>query len=311
MNLSAVRIGLPKAGIRQESLASAMAAASAARSGQTSTKRVSQPFGCVARVPVRVGTFNLGLHQEQIGSTQFPRKALKKVCRVVAKGFEEGNLHLLNLCEVGGHKQGLEANNISPSRVTDGALVQGYGSQTKQAYLSIWHERGAQQPGGVSLNPLQSVEVHPIPATLPFDAQLVVSTYAVTKYASKASGILICGQLHIRAPNDMKSPGGAKLIEARQKVVRQAFKILEKASNNFPIQRTVAVLCGDVNLYQADADACCQVQKGVSDVHTHWHTETSNEALLGDVAFIRGCESRLRCYHRCELRRPWHQARLP
>ena len=74
-----------------------------------STKRVSQPFECVARVKVNVGSFNLGLHQLQIESTRFPTSTLPNFRRIIAKGFEEGDLHLLNLCEVGGHKQGLPA----------------------------------------------------------------------------------------------------------------------------------------------------------------------------------------------------------
>ena len=94
-----------------------MAASSAdSWSGNAGTKRVSQPFECVAGtervsqpferlapVQVNVGSFNLGLHQLQIESKRFPTGTLPNFRRIIAKGFEEGDLHLLNLCEVGGH----------------------------------------------------------------------------------------------------------------------------------------------------------------------------------------------------------------
>ena len=86
-------------------------------------KRVSQPFEDVAQVKVNVGTFNLGLHQLQIESTRFPSSTLPNFRRIIARGFKEGDLHLLNLCEVGGHKQGLQAECIQPESIVDGILV--------------------------------------------------------------------------------------------------------------------------------------------------------------------------------------------
>ena len=73
------------------------------------TKRVSEPFEIVDRASVNVGTFNLGLYQSQIESKYFETGTLRNFRRIIAKGFENGELHLLNLCEVGGHKQGLPA----------------------------------------------------------------------------------------------------------------------------------------------------------------------------------------------------------
>ena len=61
-------------------------------------------------------------------------------------------MHLLNLCEVGGHKQGLPASRIAAASVVDGALNKDeYGSHAVQAYMSIWHETGHSHPGGTSL----------------------------------------------------------------------------------------------------------------------------------------------------------------
>ena len=254
-----------------------------------SRKCVSQPFHCVAHVPVNIGTFNLGLDQHQRESLNF------EIQRIVAKAFEEGDLDLLNLCEVGGHKQGLPACRCDTSSITDGALTQGeYGSCATQAYMSVWHETGVFQPGGVSLKPVhydspsqQQSEVFALTTSVALQPQLVLTTYAVTANASAGDGMLFVGQLHLRTPHGTKSPSN----ETRKRVVREALDIMTRAANSCVFQPAVAVLCGDVNLNQDNADACCQTEKGDPDVRTHWHTQTSSEALSGDVAFVRGCSS--------------------
>ena len=121
--------------------------------GNAGTKRVFQPFEFVDRVKVNVGSFNLGLHQSQIQAKNFQTSTLKNFRRIIAKGFEEGELHLLNLCEVGGHKQGLRDCCIEAHSVLEGALKNPneYGAQAVQAYMSIWHNTGDSHPGGTSL----------------------------------------------------------------------------------------------------------------------------------------------------------------
>ena len=53
---------------------------------------------------------------------------------------------LLNLCEVGGHKQGLPACCIEADSVVDGALTKNEsGTHAVQAYMSIWHETRGQR----------------------------------------------------------------------------------------------------------------------------------------------------------------------
>ena len=120
--------------------------------GNAGTKRVLQPFELVDRVNVNVGSFNLGLHQSQIQAKNFQTSTLKNFRRIIAKGFEEGDLHLLNLCEVGGHKQGLPAGCIKADCVVGGALTKDeYGTHAEQAYMSIWHNTGDSHPSGTSL----------------------------------------------------------------------------------------------------------------------------------------------------------------
>ena len=75
--------------------------------------------------------------------------------------------------------------------------------------------------------------------------------------------------------------------------MQEALSILEKDSNSCVLQPTVAIFCGDVNLDQDNANACCQPRNGdaTPNVLNQWHTQTSSAALSGDVAFVRGCES--------------------
>ena len=54
-------------------------------------------------VDVHVGTFNAGTDQNMLRLS----KHTGNLRRILGKGVEEGDLHLLGLCEIGGHKQGL------------------------------------------------------------------------------------------------------------------------------------------------------------------------------------------------------------
>ena len=257
--------------------------------GNAGTKRVFQPFELVDRVNVNVGSFNLGLHQSQIQAKSFKTSTLKNFRRIIAKGFDIGELHLLNLCEVGGHKQGLRDCCIEADSVLEPALKKDtYGAQVVQAYMSIWHNTGDSHPGGTLLTK-RDMNVKSLESLSSVcDPQLVVTTYAVTRHGLQGQGMLIVGQLHIRTPTG-KNPA----FTTRKRILQEALRILEEASNSFLLQPTVAILCGDVNLDQASADACCQRRKGdaMPNMRTQWHTQTSAQALSGDVAFVRGCVS--------------------
>jgi hypothetical protein len=69
-------------------------------------------------VNLNVGTFNVGIMQAMLES----KKHREHFRRLLGKAFEEGDLHLLSLCEVGGHKQGLKTAFIHPQALLDGVL---------------------------------------------------------------------------------------------------------------------------------------------------------------------------------------------
>ena len=233
-------------------------------------------------VDLNLGSFNAGIHQEMLGK----EKHVKNLRRIIGKAFEEGQLHTLGLCEVGAHKQGLAAIAIDAQDLVAGTLVAGdFDAICAQAYLSIWQTAGASQPGGIRLQPQAKPEVIALPSPA-LDPQLVIMDFVVTAHDQQGRyGRLLQGLLHVRTPSGSKSPS----IATRQRITKQALQALESRAARHP--RTIAVLTGDVNMDNNQADAIVQPDVGEPDILRHWHVQTSNAALSGDVAFIRGTSS--------------------
>ena len=151
---------------------------------------------------MNVGSFNLGLHQDQIESKRFQTSTLPNFRRIIAKGFEEGDLHLLNLCEVGGHKQGLPASCIKADSIAEGALTKDeYGTHAVQAYMSIWHNTGDSHPGGTSLKKQDVVVKSLESSSVACDPQLVMTTDAVTTHGLQAL-----------SPESLSDPRGEAIV---------------------------------------------------------------------------------------------------
>ena len=68
--------------------------------------------------------------------------------------------------------------------------------------------------------------------------------------------------------------------------------MLEQRADSGVVQPTVCVLTGDVNLSKNVATALVQPDVGEPDLLKHWHTEASNAAKSGDVAFVKGTASK-------------------
>ena len=119
------------------------------------------------------------------------------------KGFEEGDLHLLGLCEVGYHRQCLKKEGIHPQNLIDGVLAEEeYRAAAMQAYVSVWHEKGASKPSGMSLHLLEPPVC--VARTSPaLDPQLVILDFRVTAHGHDGKmGRLVQGLLHIRTPTE-------------------------------------------------------------------------------------------------------------
>ena len=57
-------------------------------------------------VAVRVGSFNIGIHQNMLKHEIWKKRHERNFQRVAIKALSSGGLHLFTCCEFGGHKQG-------------------------------------------------------------------------------------------------------------------------------------------------------------------------------------------------------------
>ena len=64
-----------------------------------------------------------------------------------------------------------------------------YGSRAVQAYMAVWHEKGASQSAGVSLKPTHKSEVVALSSSPSLEAQLLLTSYAVTANGNVGQGI--------------------------------------------------------------------------------------------------------------------------
>ena len=123
-------------------------------------------------VHLNVGCFNAGIFQDML----LEEKHKHNIRRILRKIFEECGLHLLGLCEVGGHKAGLGALGIHPQDLLEGALpVKEFRAAANQAYMSVCHETGT----GVSLK-LREVPTYVPLTSRALDPQLVILDVSVT-----------------------------------------------------------------------------------------------------------------------------------
>jgi len=60
---------------------------------------------------LRIGSFNVGIDQNMLKSKKV-RQYLNKVEDIIAACVQDAGLHIMNLCELGGHLEGLSAAGI-------------------------------------------------------------------------------------------------------------------------------------------------------------------------------------------------------
>ena len=93
----------------------------------------SQPGG-LPTVRVNLGCFNCDIDQYMLSKIAH-RKSLS---RVIAKGVDEQELHILTLSEVGGHKEGLHESTISAQDLITHFLTRHFKAISEQAYMVTW-----------------------------------------------------------------------------------------------------------------------------------------------------------------------------
>ena len=158
---------------------------------------VASQLGRLPTVRLKLGCFNCGIGQEMLAKESW----LAKLRRVIGRGVTEQGLHLLTLCEVGGHQLGL-AN--SPLESAQSLVSQVLGRYLKaiscQAYMATWQaEDEPTDDTSVTLTLVGEPEVVELPSSAQPHLVIMVFTIAAAEHRDK-HGLLISGNLHIRTP---------------------------------------------------------------------------------------------------------------
>ena len=102
-----------------------------------STADASQ-LGGLPTVQLKLGCFNCGMAQEMLSK----KKHQENLSRVIAKAVHEQDLHMVTLCEVGGHKEGLEKSTVRAQDLVSQVLTRHYKATSCQAYMATWARLG-------------------------------------------------------------------------------------------------------------------------------------------------------------------------
>ena len=159
-------------------------------------------LGGLPTVRLKLGCFNCGIDQRMLSKVVHQ----KNLSRVIAKAVGEQDLHMVSLCEVGGHKQGLEKSIVrAQDIVSQRCLNWHYKATACQAYMTTWQaEDEPTDDTSVTLTLVGEPEVVELPSSVQPQLVIMVVTIAAAEHREK-HGLLISGSLHIRTPNNHKT----------------------------------------------------------------------------------------------------------
>ena len=235
----------------------------------------------------RIGSFNVGIHQDMLTGTH-KRKSMRKVERVITICVTDVGLHIMNLCGLGGHRQGLSAANIS---ALDMKIFQGteeyQGSPSvsiNSNYLTSWgFDADTTQFGIKATRPSK---------TYWLSSDICEPELVVHSFENGVGVILILGNLHVRTPHEVNVS-----TKLKQRILTEALETLEsEVPFDSTTQPVVLVLVGDCNLSIEPAeDATLPLQPhetgNESNWRTVWQVHTTTAALSGDLIFVKGANA--------------------
>ena len=270
----------------------AQAAQSSGGPPQPTTGYADAPqLGVEFKIEVRLGCFNSGITQGMLSGKQAV-KHRRTFQRVICRGVDEQHLHMVTLCEVGNHREGLGAANLSAQTIVSKVFHNVFAATSEQAYMAMWqaqHVKG--DPSSVCLTPVgEPTVVQMTTGEAVCDAQLVIMTFTVDALvAPDHEGLLISGQLHIRTPHATKAPS----MNMRKEIAKEALNALDDTARTVgggTSQSTapVLVLTGDPNLDLIHAEATVQLPAGHPSVQRQWQVLASGPARRGDLLFFKG-----------------------
>ena len=189
----------------------------------------------------------------------------------------EQNLDIMSLCELGGHKEGLDVAGIHYQDLQFFKASKGPCANITQNYMTAWGlKKKAVRP---RVKPLGKPEVYNLEGSRKSDPQLVVHIFRINQNA-----LLVQGNLHIRTPTS-----GIVGIPSRKLVVKNALEKMQAVGKSLPPQKAslpvAFILVGDVNLFKL------QGEEAVKPLQNTWQVHAATGGLRGDIAFVKGAKA--------------------
>jgi hypothetical protein len=257
---------------------------------QKSKSDVSQLAGVVN---LRVGAFNMGIHQAMLATKAWSRHE-RRFLGLMIEALGGHGLHLFSCCEVGGHLQGPKHAGAQLQRPID-ELDFGWEVVCEQNYVNIFHNAKAfdkpprwRNDDDANLTLKRNPEIYAMHCSKNVP-QLVISEFAVHKLPTKpqtGEGTLVVGSLHIRTPSGTKVTVAEKI-----RTTKLAKLKIQQYVGQRCLEQSVQILLGDFNLTAEQTRVICQGVKDVSGYDTDWHPQAATAGLGGDVMLISGSDS--------------------
>ena len=155
--------------------------------------------------PVSLATFNCGIDQNMLTGSNLPTHQ-HNLRRITKNALYEG-CHVLAFCEVGGHKQGLQAASIVPSQIVKDLLDKDRCiAASLEAYMAVWDKGDLQETDGIAVRLMfepTCVELRLLGRDLAVEPRVVIFEFEVTASEHpQKMGRLVLGVLHIRLTSD-------------------------------------------------------------------------------------------------------------
>ena len=176
----------------------------------------------VQATDINIGSFNIGIYQDML-TCRGAQEYIDQTEDIITTCVKVGRLHIMNLCELGGHRQGFAAANINAldMRIFRGTAAASVSVDSN--YLTAWgFDADTPQFGVRATRPSKTFWL----TSKVCEPELIVHAF------EKGVGLrLILGNLHIRVPHEKKVKTGQK-----QKIVTEALRQLENEAVQLEIE---------------------------------------------------------------------------
>ena len=231
---------------------------------------------------IRIGSFNVGVTQSMLEGKK-SSVYLQKVEYIISTCVTNYLLDIMNLCEFGGHRQGLGACD-PPIQVQEMQIFQTSphpSVSVSNNYLTAWaFDAGTSQFGVRAVTDCCRTKY--------LVCEKCEPEMMTHKFKNAAGVTVFLGNLHIRVPS------GASVRKAtKQRVLKQALEHLEsQAPPDRAEAPVVKVVVGDCNLNQHQVEEMIQaMQPAEGNWRTVWQVHPTSAGLGGDLIIVKGANA--------------------